>query len=356
MIFTSGIAAFIIVSLASFYFRRKYRWKAKKNLDAASGQSYLHYTKTYKGNVNRECIGIEIATKISFLIGPENNTEKLLKKLGISNEFQTKDVEFDKEFYIACDNDVFQKELEYNSELRKIITEIFASHSPKFIMCAGGKLWAEYGRESFQGNELISKLEQIKRIILGINTSFFRTISNKTFIKAFLLMGFHTGALITGGLLLFFVISGYKIIDLSEFVTYSIIAGLIAACLWFFIIILVMNKSSKINLVLTDFVISGIAGIALLSSAILFDLNYELDKSPLLLEQSYIFDKYSYRCGKKNRSTCYTIVFSDIDDKSKAMKYKSSHDEYMRAQVGSYAILNIRNGYFKIRFIEEIVF
>ncbi|MEQ1790174.1 MAG: hypothetical protein ABL857_07010, partial [Rickettsiales bacterium] len=151
MLFT-GIGALLIITIASYFLRQNHRWsgdlKKSNNL-----LDYLYFEKKAKRGKNgpiytaKTFIGVVSKSNVQFMITKEKSSDRTLKKLGISSEFQTGDSEFDHKFYICCDNNEINKSIALSNETRNLIKEIFQEYDIECLIHSKGKLWVEHKLE-----------------------------------------------------------------------------------------------------------------------------------------------------------------------------------------------------------------
>jgi hypothetical protein len=358
MLFT-GIGALLILTIAGYFLRQKHRWSGDYKKDSQL-RGYLYLEKRVKQGKNGPMytkttfVGVTSKSNAAFMVTKEKTSDRLLKNFGISSEFQTGDHNFYHKYYIACDNNQINRTLAQNPNARSAIQELFENNDITCLIHSKGKLWIEHNLEVSIDN--LEKIVESLYCLLPIFDNIHISLSNKIFdinnFKASLLMGFHSAAMLVGvaglvGPVTFDILDWWKLLKIVA------LCGILVCIVWFVLITLVMNKSSRVNLVLADFAIVGIAGIFLLSNAAIFDYNIEYDDSIAEIHQQRINDKTTYRCGKKGRSTCYKIYIQDWEKPQESIRFEVNRSEYSQAIVGQYVTLDVRKGKLGVRWIKS---
>ncbi len=357
MFFYTGIAAFIIVTLFRYFAKQKHRWKGKKQT-SMDGKVYLRlHRPPRKNQAEKFFLGIPATCKTSFMIFPEKNSNAYLKKIGLCNEFQTGDTEFDRKYFISCDETSFLEELRLNKELRKLIDELFTKGA-QYVICSKNKIWFEtsydFGADNYP--PVIELLEKISAEINKTSRSLAKTFFDKNNIIATLLMSVHSAALIFGGFALFMMISvAYAIPDKAGWIKIALPAGILFTALWCAFVVGVLKNSSRLNLVLTDFVISGIAGFMLLTFVTVYEYNMDFDHNPRQDVYVQVYDKHTYKCGKRNRRTCYKITIEDWQNPGTTRGMKVSSYEYNSVTVGGQMRVTLGSGALGIEYVDNII-
>ncbi len=86
-----------------------------------NGISYKYSIISNKYKVVKVILGIDGIEGYDYSLKRESSTDRFFKKIGISNEYQTSNTEFDNTVYIVSDDDALHSKISSNEEIIKII-------------------------------------------------------------------------------------------------------------------------------------------------------------------------------------------------------------------------------------------
>ncbi len=121
-----GFIIKLAISLVIFFLRNTLiSGKRKYKEHTTARYSYLEHTKTDKnGYVTSHILAIPFKSSLYFNIYKENTNSRWLKKLGLTYEFQTGDLAFDQEYYLAIDHYYMIKLLREQKNIRNLIHQV----------------------------------------------------------------------------------------------------------------------------------------------------------------------------------------------------------------------------------------
>ena len=157
---------FGFISLFSFiiygiYKRINASWKGTRK--KYKGKSYKYNIINYKNKVIKIALGIDAIEGYDYALKKESFIDRFFKKIGISNEYQTGNAEFDNNVYIVSDDDYLNNQLSSNEEIIKIILKIFSFDGNnkckiKKIRHCSGQLWIEFKTKGKVEDNIVSKI------------------------------------------------------------------------------------------------------------------------------------------------------------------------------------------------------
>ncbi|MSR07149.1 MAG: hypothetical protein EXR93_08810 [Gemmatimonadetes bacterium] len=136
------IAVRLIAALVAFVARYVRRFSPPRAAGDIDGTPYFQDVHKYKGQIRGFRIGVGHRMPVIFRLQPEGSGDRFFKAVGLSNEFQTGDAEFDRHVYIACDHVALFHHLRANNEARARIREVLAAGFRR-ISGDGEVIWIE---------------------------------------------------------------------------------------------------------------------------------------------------------------------------------------------------------------------
>lgn len=134
----------ILIRLFILLLALVYRWisrahPSKPNFNIAGRDIYHHVSYGKNKNKTGEVIKVPLKSEIIFKLAPETSADHFFKSIGFSEEFQTRDHEFDKKIYISCDHLGLLNIFANHPDLRKSVLSLL-SGKIKNIVCDGKNL------------------------------------------------------------------------------------------------------------------------------------------------------------------------------------------------------------------------
>lgn len=296
-----------------------------------------------------------------FKITEESGLDRLFKSLGLAEEFQTGDIEFDKRFYIASDCSEFCTEIKIDPDTRKIISNLYL-YGCKYIFCDGYTLTVKFSGTFFS---------EKKQAVAATCIQLFKQISNLGHIKPkFLSDRFQAKVLIIEAIIwsiAAYAFSGFLEIMLTEEDLYlfrhqvinrGLIFGAVMAAMLMTIIFLFLRGSSRGHRILIESFIVLCISLPVSGINLASDLNIELDKSEPTIIQGQVIRVYEEVTGtSKRRRHNYYLEFTPEENDifmSKPTTLKIDHDRFKKFYGAQNIELKIGQGYLKFPWIIAI--
>lgn len=123
----------LLLALAGFAIRTLARGRSPKEMGQFEGTPYTSKIFTAKGHTNAFEIGMPRVTPAWIRLHVESAADRAFKAIGVANEIQTGDAEFDDKVYITCDHPHVATVLAQSKELRAAILEMFGNGYSKIF-------------------------------------------------------------------------------------------------------------------------------------------------------------------------------------------------------------------------------
>lgn len=346
MIFLPGVVGSLL--LASFVVRK--RLSGKKTLEEhrtlADGTAYQVTEHRHKGHLRGVTIGVVANNGHYFGIKKESALDRLFKWIGVSAEVQTRNKEFDENYYLVSDNPALCQALSGNPSFRTAIEALHAIKLKK-LEATPHLVWLYVPATIFntERESIVAQLKVVADALSSVplisNASLFNSSARTAIIyncfhATWLGLGIY-GLTVTG-------IRDAELVDKLPLMIKSGIIGSVIAAVWFVSILLLAGRSSRGHLVLLDFIFMGLAGIYMSVFSGLYDYNVINDRSEPQYFEREIVNKKTYRCGKRKRSTCYSLVIDGFIKEDGIHSKKVSSTTYHAAQIGGKARVTLRQG------------
>lgn len=339
MWFLFGFLTLSICIVASYVARRSSEWKNQ----GGPRIDFEYKLKTQGEKVVGILFGISGVQDCRFTIKYETWYDKLFKKIGVSNEVQTGDDEFDRLVYVISDNREVNKALTLNSEIRQAVKNIFYFGSAysvqvKKLECFNGRIWIEF-TTSDKVNECNVKaviadplLPSLKKIVYELNQ--FKVLSYKPWIDAYfykslVVLGVSTGFAINALIVCSIVFLGDFpfLLSTSDTLKHSIYIGIFSILVLVFFSVVWLKNSSRTHLVLVELMSIGLLGVVGTAFHELRNINMEMDQDIPELKNAELIKAYTSK-GRKY-GTGYHLVFCDWNNScSGRIRLKVSKSTY----------------------------
>jgi hypothetical protein len=332
MWFVFGFLTLTICVFASYSARVSARWSPDKR-----EEKYEFKLKKHKGNVTGFLFGVTATQSFEFTVKPEVWYDRFFKKLKVSNEIQTGDIEFDNAFYILADNPLIEKALVSSEVIRNSIKTIFKFGLGNRIRverleCRDKRLWIKCSCTNQVDESNIG--ERVAKHILVELSAILKELNNQDvddyhrwkdpFVyKSLVVLGVSTGLAVNAGIQLFRTWLGDFpfIVNTNTLLLHSILGGfLIVTGLTVFTLYWLKN-SSRTHIVLIELLTIGLLGAIGTAFHEMRDANVEWKQSkPEIivteLQDHYVVKKRRWRSGrggggKSIRTTHYYFLLKD---------------------------------------------
>lgn len=295
-------------------------------------------------------IGIACAEKISFKIVPETGLFRLLKKIGLADEFQAGDDQIDKMLFIGDDTAMF-KELMRSSHALNALRILTTSHDNIQIRAQGKNIWLEADGvsagwlDTHRQNALIY-LWEIAHAAEKITAEQCVTTRFSPAQRAAFFMALHA-TFLTGGI---YSLIGFGFDHIhTENKMPLIVMGLglvpLAAGMWFLFMKLALRRSMWLVAAAADFIFIGLVGITLMLPLLTIEANQKLPQgTPTTLEKTLIGKQCFLKCKRRffeqvlfRRGYATYIMLSEQDCRPEAReeKLKEMKEKFYRCRANA---------------------
>jgi len=181
----------LVVALIGFVIRWT-RISFRKPHGTLDGTPYfLVIEKTKSGAVTDTKIGVPFSFPALFSFHFEDGQDAFWKKLGLSHEFQTGDVEFDQKIYIASDNSGLHQVLEDSQPVRNAIVEALGGQDSAKNACRlrfdGSRLWYQVPALVADVEGTVRNLIRLKTVLLSARDSVTAFWKDRFFLRCLLI-------------------------------------------------------------------------------------------------------------------------------------------------------------------------
>lgn len=293
----------LMLALAGFAIRTLARGRTPKETGQHEGTPYTSKIWTAKGQTKGFEIGMPRVTPTWIRLHRESAADRAFKAMGIANEIQTGDPEFDREVYVTCDHPHVATVLGESQELRAAILAMFAAGYRK-IFFDGTHVRAERRADHTPTKRDLELLHAIYVASWKLSDSPPSRLSDRFFWKALLvegviwsIAGYAIGAVAE----LFWAKEDLHIDKLAVWKTGFIVAGAAFGVL-LLIIALWMRGSSRGHRVIIESAVVLLLGLPVASVQVVSDTNRTMDHAPAqITERDYAQCEIRERRGRRGR-------------------------------------------------------
>ena len=288
------------------------------------------------------------------------------KSIGISNEHQTGNVNFDKQVYIISDSASLHQQISKSETLMQTSLELLRSSgllnlSVKKIVHRSGRLWVEvktYAGASESSalksaTNIVPKLVSIRDQLDHLNETSKSSWKDSFTLKAALILGVSSG-LATYGIVSFvknmfletgFIIQWFSLLTTSFLIALALIVALVILTLH------LLNRSSRTHFVLIELFLVGTLGATASVYFTAKDINSHFDTSPASLYVVPTSRKYISR-SRRGGTTHYVYV-QDWTKQNNTRKLKVSSSFYRQINVGDNIEVQQKSGYLGYHWVAD---
>lgn len=340
--------------------------RMKLQIDINGQSFYEHAVQRNKKSPNKNVwIGLPVKQRLFFKIAPEGILPRILKGLGVAEEFQSGDETTDKLLFISDDPRLFQDILN-NGKLRSALQELVARHPKIRIRAFGHKLWLEandvppgwldtHRRDILAG---LWELQQSAENAAAYSADQAPRISYAH--RAAIFMVAHA-AILSGAVagLIAFLVDDTHIQGLETLVISSLVLVPFCAGVWIILMTVFLRRSMWLVLALGDFIIFGLAALALSLPLGAIEANRQLAQAapkelhiPLTQKECSLYCKKSKGKSSSTREyhlsaqECHPSVRSGTIDRyrsresicrsSASMRYKFTFPAWKEGETAAY--------------------
>lgn len=258
-------------------------------------------------------IGMPCDQKLYFKIAPEGGMSRLLKAIGVADEFQSGDRETDKLLFVSDDPLLFQDILKSDG-LRGALRQLVSRHKKIKIRAFGHRIWLEAngvpaGWLNQNRSDILAYLWEISNA--ASQSAELRADAAPRFSyaqRAAFFMVMHA-TLLTGAIFGFlaFIFGDMHVENLQRLIASSAVLIPLAAGIWIVLMLGALRRSMWLVLALGDFILIGLAGLILTIPLLAIEANQNLPQGPAVVQQKQLMAKQcSLHCSKKRRKRSST--------------------------------------------------
>jgi hypothetical protein len=379
MWFYLGLITFVIS--ANIYLKQQLKFKSvlenrtkPKRSAFFESQSYLFEQQDFQdADVCRLCIETDCETSLQFFVKRENTLDKIAKMLGISQEFDTGNAQFDHQFYLTSITQEDAQTLGKNTQIMQLIKvalfnsisgyENFKKSNKNKIICDGKKLYIEiYSKKtskiepsSQRFNNILMNIQLLKNTLQNhkpLGQHFWKIPAQRnSAIFLALSLAFATWG---GFEIIRFFASSNLLFSPFSLVSYTLILSAFALLVTMLLILRLVKKSARRHLILLNVILIGGFGLIFTIYGLLYDLNIMADTSNPNIVSYELTNKYTER--HRTRRSSYTTYHLSLSGTQAPVKptIKVSSAFYTQVNKGDFIAITIRNGYLNQPWMENI--
>jgi len=283
------------------------------------GRTYYHAQQpvSKKSPLLNVRVGLPTDTRLFFRVAPETVLSRLLKGLGVAEEYQTGDAKTDALLFVSDDPALFQ-DLMQSPRVRTAVDTLMAQSQKVRLRAFGHRLWLEVDSVTPQWIEenrqkILTHLWEISDIAakcaeMSLDQGPFISYAQ----RAAFFMVLHA-TLLAGGIAGAFAYAGGDVgmLDISRFMTASLALVPLAAGLWILALLAALKRSMWLVMALGDFILIGLAGLVLSVPLLTQEANRRLPQAPPVMQNKPLLQKScSVHCSKRRRKSSTTRTYN----------------------------------------------
>jgi hypothetical protein len=335
---------FLLIGFLARFFNLRLRFFSKQmNLEGVDF-SLVH-------SKHDSSVWIPLKSRFIFKLNPEKPWDQWLKSIGLSQEFQTGDKEFDDRIYMASDSLSLNKHLAADEDLKKLIIDL-NKLGFKQIIVDGKYFRIKFSKEHSFDNTYLSKVvmifKQIEEIENKWRGNFHDPFAWKYLFTESLLWSFAAYGIAT--FIEFSSSEEAKYLDLTPLVKQGLIYGSLATLILIIIVVYSFRGSSRGHRIIIESIILLLIGLPVSCLGLLSDLNMHLDYHSTKTIELLIEDKSTHLT--RTRSGSRTHYRLELEQKTNYRFYQLprslevSSDLYHQAANGQFLIVEVAPGRF----------
>jgi hypothetical protein len=297
-----------ILTLVAVYLW-KFFWRQQGGHPAGLQRDVVRVKREVRGKGGRfvrDYHGLEYSGPLRFRVTEEGGLDSFFKGLGLAVEQQTGDAEFDRGFYLTCDQPALGETLRQHDDARKAVARIFRNGA-KGIFTDGVHLWAEIAKEDHDLSEILEDLYTLRAALLKVDPNSHRSRLDAFFWKAVAVESLAWSIACYG-------LPGFAELAWNRNTLYLDAGGLffrglqyslvVFAALFGLIVVLLRGSSRGHRIIIESFLVLAV-GIPLSTVQGLSDANINLDDSPPLISEHEVTGKYIRKVRRRKGGTSY---------------------------------------------------
>jgi len=310
------LLVYLVIFALVFFFRYRSLSGGSMSLQTeADGRAYYERkdpVSKKSANFNIR-LGLPVDEKLFFKIAPESWLSRLLKGIGVAEEFQTGTQKTDALLFVSDDPALFE-DLMQSPQVRAALERLTAQNVKVRLRAFGHRLWLEAdnvmpGWLEKNRSDILAQLWEIADRAMKHAQMSAREAPLLSYAqRAALFMVMHA-TFLTGGIAGFFTYAAGDIdmLNMTRFLMATLALVPLIAGIWIVLMTTALRRSMWLVVALGDFIIIGIAGLALSVPLLSLELNRRLPQAPPVMHSQPLLDKScSVHCSRKRRKNTTT--------------------------------------------------
>lgn len=341
----------LVLAGSVFLFRlssRTFRLWIREETRGVEGVPLNIISHTRKNRVVSTSFEVEFQTYSFAKLSVESHWDRMFKKMGLANEIQTNDEEFDARVYVASDSSAFRRHITLTEKTRMLALELFglgANH----IVCDGHCLRVNFPGDQLESLDLQERFVAFFKELRGFETTRKGLLHDPFAIKVVLIEAIVWGL----GAYSFLGFLSWELnlyLNYRALVVYGLALGLILCGLIFLLIVMFLKGSSRGHRILIESFLVLALSIPLGGITICSDINRSFDRSPSTTVLAQVTDlrHKSYRRRGFSRGHVYYMTVVPLSPVSPSIKVPQiiqvDSSFYRQLSVGSEVRLEVSPG------------
>jgi hypothetical protein len=312
---------------------------------------------TRRGTTFYHRIGVELAMNVCFALTRESRWDRFFKLVGLSEEFQTGDRDFDQRIYIACDHLGFYYALRRNAELRKLVQDMIAGGFNR-IWSNGHMLYASV-RGATDPQTWVPRLDRVRSELARATTK-----ATSRFGDSFTWRVLVVEAIVWGmagyaaGAAFDYVFHRYPYhVDGGRLFAYGALAAGVITLGLLALIVLFLRRSSRSHRILVESVVLLLLSTPVLGVQLVSDINRGGDDSEPIVVRSLVADHWreEHRGKRGIRWYSHHVQLEHVDGEVPVQgQLDISSDVYWTLAKGATIPIEIGHGRLGLRWYKRI--
>jgi hypothetical protein len=130
---------FLLLIFRIIHYVQRWRLSSGDPVTIGDATVHVHITRDKHKTVRGVRLAVDVADRFRFLLRPESSLDRIAKRFGIAQEWQTGDESFDARIFILSEDPALLETLSTDKELRSLIATLMDFHRGARLDCARGK-------------------------------------------------------------------------------------------------------------------------------------------------------------------------------------------------------------------------
>lgn len=359
------ILKFITAACAFFYrwYQQKIRMSPDPDFEHTVDGVTCHITPlTHKGTVKGTVLTLDLKSSAVFKLSSETYWDRFFKKIGLSNEVQTGDAEFDDDIYVACDSAAFSHEIRNDEETRRLVVDLF-SEKAEYIEADGKTISIAFPGDKTEKTLLKNLAIALQRRLSDMDRNFVGSRFDYFFFKALAIecLIWSLGAYAALSFMEWQVEPETIHLDPIALASRGIAVGILIAIALLGLIAFLLKGSSRSHRIIVECALILGFSLPMGGIAIFSDINTRLDEGTPVWAKRGIYESYrTVHRGRKGRTWYSYHIILKAPEATESIQIprtlEISEEEYRQAKNKTVANLEIMPGRLKLPWLRAIVF